>query len=285
MRFNLILLTCLAAGALALPLPVAADDGAADYARAREQLARAEFAPARASLEQAVRASDDNKEYRQQLAMLRQVMELRERIGTETDAARWEKMYGALRAYYYDFDLFGEAAALDRVLHARAGSPASGEALAETLLQLGANAEARAVLTGLAGEELTAKGRRLKALCYARTGGATEAEHLLSALPPATEANPELLYLEARVRALIGASEAARGALQAAFRATAPSALERLKARARACPDFAALAGDAAFTAVFSTASTVPESSCSRGASCGGCPRATSCASGAHSGK
>jgi tetratricopeptide (TPR) repeat protein len=255
-----------------------ADDSAVALSNAQALIARAEFTQALATLEGAAKAAPENHQIGQELAILRQVIDLRGKVAAEADPARYEKMAAALRAYYYDKDLYSEALSLDRECHQRLHTAASAEWLAESMLQMGANGDARTALTAYPVDQLSAQGKWMLALAYARTGGRAEVERLLSTLPPAMDANPSLLYLSARVHALLGAGEHARTDLARAFKATPPSALARLKTHAQSCPDFRALAGETTFTQVMATESTVPESGCSRGASCGGCPNAKAAA-------
>ncbi|MBM3318629.1 MAG: hypothetical protein FJY75_12330 [Candidatus Eisenbacteria bacterium] len=254
--------------------------GAEPFARAQAHLGRAEFTQALAALEEAAKADPAQADYRRELAIVRQVIDLRQRIQSETDPARRDRGAAALRAYYYDRGLFAEALALDRDRHGREDSPASAEALAETLLESGADAEAGDILAAMGADRLSPLGRWMLALAGAKSGERGEAERLAADLPAPPPDNAQMLYLAARVQALLGKGEPSLAALQLAFRSTPPSRLARLKDQARACPDFGPLAGEASFAAVFATESAVKESGCSRGPTCGGCPRASSCATG-----
>ena len=83
------------------------------------------------------------------------------------------------------------------------------------------------------------------------------------------------------LQAQLGREDDAAKLLTRCFESTPPSLLEATKDRARKREDLAGLATSSEHEGVWLTASKVKESSCSSGASCGACPSAKTCGSGA----
>jgi thioredoxin-like negative regulator of GroEL len=254
--------------------PIPADEALTPI---QQQLRAGDFDGALKLYDDALRVAPKNQELRQRQAILRQVITLRGQLEGEQDAARWEQAAGALRAFYWDEGLLQESLALDTRWYQRDPSAETASRLAETQLELGLNAEARATLAERATEQAPTELRLLHGIAAARQDGAEAARPLLGALSISKDAPPELRFLLARLQALGGKPEAARASLAQALATTAPSQQDRLRDRAKTCSDFAALAGSEAFAQVLETKSRIAESSCSTGKSCGGCPRATAC--------
>jgi tetratricopeptide (TPR) repeat protein len=260
------------------------DVGAAAFQEGRTSLAQGDFTRALASFEAAAKAVPDNSEYRQEFALVRQVVALRKSVATESDPERWGMTATALRAFYYDRGLYKEALPLDVERHRRLNSAESAALLGETQLEIGENAAAVATLGAVALKAHTPSGQWLLAIAHARTGAQAKAREMLAEIPAAPDGSAGLLFLAARVHALLGDGAEARDLLTRSLRSTPPSTLARAKDLAKACPDFRTLAEDPQFASVLATSSMVTESSCSQSKSCGGCPRASSCSSGSSGG-
>jgi tetratricopeptide (TPR) repeat protein len=255
-----------------------ADAGTAAFTQAKSYLTQSQFERALESYAAAAQAAPQNAAYRQEYALLRQVVALRQSLASEADAARWNTGASALRVFYYDRGLYDAALPLDQERYRRDGAPESAALLAETQLQLDRNTEAVVTLTAVSNDKLSPKGRDLLALAYARTGSRDRAKDLLAQAANTPE-SAEHCLLASRVHALLGDREAANKLLAQSFRLTPPSALPRAKEFAKNCADFRSLLSDPQSASVFETVSTVQESSCSRAKSCGGCPSAAKCGS------
>lgn len=254
-----------------------AENAAQRYAEGERRLAASDFAGALQAYEAAAAADKANVDYQQQFAILRQVVQLRDVVAREKKAEKRDTMARALRSFYYEHRLYAEALPLDQAQHDRVRTAESASLLAETLLEMGRNADAEATLTAFAGPGAPLATRLLAAIAQARQGRLDRAREIAGTIVlPETAANGQL-YHAARLQALLGQPDAAATLLTRAFQATAPGALAAARARAAGCTDFAAVASSPAFTAALETASKVSESKCSTMPSCGGCPQAKTC--------
>jgi hypothetical protein len=117
----------------------------------------------------------------------------------------------------------------------------------------------------------------LHGIAQARLGRLEPARASARGISALEGAPAAVLYHAARLQALVRERDAAVALLARAFQATPPSGQPGLRDRVRACPDFSGVAGEASFATALAAASTVPESKCSMGPSCGSCPRAKAC--------
>ncbi|MCK4413756.1 MAG: hypothetical protein KAY32_09445 [Candidatus Eisenbacteria sp.] len=258
----------------ATPAPAADGDPASPV---QELLQAGDFSGALQLYADAVRVAPDNQELRQRHAILRQVTALRELLGKEHDASRWEQAAGALRAFYWDEGLLRESLVLDTRWHQRDASAETAARLAKTQLELGMNAEAETTLAGMIEDQSPIELRLLYGIALARQSRIEPARAVLASLSLSDGTAPEPRYHLARLQALAGEREAAQQSLTQVLAATAPSQQAALRDRAKACPDFSVLAETTTFAQVLATKSQIKESSCSTGKTCGGCPRATAC--------
>src|SRR5690606_36023384 len=95
------------------------------------------------------------------------------------------------------------------------------------------------------------------------------------AVPKQSDARTD--YTLAWMYAAAGESKPSLEMLTRAFEGFAPSLLPGYKAHAKECPEFAALPA-AGLAKAMATESKVPESKCSGGSSCAGCPNRAKCA-------
>jgi len=274
------ILSCLIAGiwlVTATAVAGPAEDAAQRYAEGQRRLAASDFEGALEAYQAAARADQANVDYQQQFAILRQVVQLRQAVAREKRAEKRDTMSRALRSFYYEHRLYAEALPLDQAQHDRVRSAESASLLAETLLEMGRDAEAEAALAPFVSLDAPLATRIFTGIAQARLGRLDQAREMANALAlPETATNGQL-YHAARLQALLGQPETAATLLTRAFQATAPGALAAARARAQGCPDFRSIAASAAFTAALETASRVSESKCSAMPSCGGCPQAKTC--------
>lgn len=245
-----------------------------------ELLVQAKFEAALQAFAEAAKADPENQAYRQQFAVLRRVMQMREGIADETDSEKWESSAQALRVFYYANGIPAEALSLDRKRHADGPTPASAELLGETLLEAGRDSEAAGVLTEVPADQRTPRGTALLAVALVRQGSADEAAELLRDATLPEKPDPDLCYALARAFALVDDADEAAARLTSCFEHTPPSQLEDAKTRAKKCPDLRSLVASAGFEKCLATESKVKESGCSSGSSCAKCPSRGKCSSG-----
>jgi hypothetical protein len=254
-----------------------AETAAESFAQGEALLAKGQFPVALQSFAAAARDDRNNQEYMQHFAMVRRVVDLRSRLETEQNLVRWESMAKALRAFYVSERIYSELLMLDQKLHSRLGTGDTAAMLAETQLAMSRTADAVKTLSALEDSKATAMTQALLGIALVRCDRADEAKKIATKLELPAEAGPNLLYAAAQLHAGTGDSAKALKLLQTCFEATLPSILDGFKSHAKACPEFAAMAASPEFVAVLATKSKMPESKCSGGSSCAGCPMAGKC--------
>lgn len=257
--------------------PARAETPNESFAQGEKLLAKGDFSAAMQSYAAAARADRENQEYVQHYAMLRRVVDFRSRLEAEQAPERWEYLARALRAFYVSERIYPELLKVDVTLHGRLKSADSATMLAETQLAVGQNAEAAKMLSDLAPAKTTPMTQALLGIALARSSKADEAKQIAGKFSLPADAGPSLTYAAARLYASVGDSAKAAELLKTCFEATLPSMLEGYKTHARSCTEFAAIASRPEFARVLETQSKVPESKCSGGRSCAGCPMAGKC--------
>jgi len=253
----------------------------ADYkAQAETLLAKADFDGALEAYGKAAKADTGNTECREAYAVLRRVIKMREAVAKETNPERLAAVSSALRAFYYEREVYSEALALDQKTFEREKSADSAAALAQSQLQMGQTAEAEATIAQIAADQMTPDLLLLKAIAVARQGRTDEAKAVLADFKAPENSSPALFYNLACAHAQAGDAEAALKWLVQAFENIPPSRLDMFKSRASADKDLASLTDNPGFALALKTESKVKESSCSGGTSCGSCPSRTKCGSG-----
>ena len=258
-----------------------AEDAAKAFAEGEALLAKADFEGALKAFRTAAQTDRENQDYRQQYGVLRQIVRLRGEI-EEEHSGKWLGMARALRTYYHAHGVYAEALPIDQKIYEQ--HPGADEAvrLAETQLALGMSSEAVSTLRSVEEGEATGRTKVLLGLAYARQGEIEQARAVAENMVlNEDEADRRAFYELAGLRALVGDAAGAFEALTRSFELTPDSQLKGVKAKARACPDFAALARTIQFAKVLETESAVKESSCSQGTGCGSCPKRASCGGGA----
>jgi hypothetical protein len=256
------------------------EDAARLFADGRALLAKADFDGALRAYAAAMQADTENDDYRMEHSVLSRVIKIRAKFDEQKDAEKWAATARSLRAFYYDNDIYSEALALDKRVHARLNTTESAAMLAETQLELGKDADAAALLGGMNDSELTPQARVLLGIAWARQKKLDEARQTAGKLPKADEAGPGLLFDMARLASLTGDLKLAAELLTKCFEATPPSRLEGFKSYAKQCQDLGGLVKTEAFAKALRAESKVPESKCSSGTSCGKCPMRGGCSSG-----
>ncbi len=212
--------------------------------------------------------------------MVRQVLMMRDSLPKEKNVAQWEYMARALHTFYISNGLYGDALALDQQMHAKLNTASSALLLAETQLAMNKPAEAAGVLGGLPADKHDSTTRAIHSLALARQGKLAEAKQAAQSVQLTSAAGPGAIYAAARCYAAIGNMDQACQMLVRCFESSPPSRLEGFRQHARTSPEFAALASHAGYAAALQTQSKIPESKCSGGSSCAGCPMRGKCASG-----
>jgi len=274
-RRPVLLLMCLAV-CLAWPLMAQATPAEQAFAQGQQLLADGDLQGALQALATAVKQDRENPEYVRQYTMLRRVVQLRQRLAAEQDPRRWEYMARALRAFYLDQGIYPEALELDEQIHGKLQNAQSASMLAETQLAMNHNAEAATMLGRLAPVEHTPTTRALRVLALVREGKTDEARGLAEQVPLPEKAGPRTIYTVAWMQAALGNEREAMALLTRAMEELSPSQQPGFVAHAEACPEFANLP-KGAMAKVLQTKSKVPESKCSGGKSCAGCPMRGNC--------
>jgi tetratricopeptide (TPR) repeat protein len=256
------------------------DEAAALFDRGLSVLEEGEIAKAADLFLQASKAEPESKSYREHASLLRRVQQIRGVLAREKDAARWEQAAQSLRAFYYDFGVYGEALALDRQRHEKQGSLERALDLAESQLEMGLAAQVEVLLGKYADEKRNTRLDLLLGIAQARQGRKEEAAKCAERARIAKEeANARLLLERACLDSLLGEPTRAAVYLVRSFELTPPSRLDKSKAYAKARADLAALWDSPAAEMAWKTESKVKESSCSSGSSCGKCPKRSACGS------
>jgi len=247
------------------------------FARGQSLLRSGDFAGALADFAAAARSEPDNETFRQEHALLRRIVDLRESMATLDDGKKWQAAALALRSYYVDHALLEEVLLIDQQAHARLANAESAARLADTQIKLGRDDDAVRTLSGLTAKDQTLQTRVLLGIAFAHTGRIVEARSLADGVPVA-DAGPGLLYDLARLHALLKNHTVAIGLLTRCFESTRPSRLAAFKDYAKSDKDLSGIAALPEFASALATASKVKESDCSSGTSCGKCPSRDKCA-------
>jgi hypothetical protein len=250
------------------------------YAQGQARLAAADFEAALTAFKAAARADKENPEYRQQYALLRQVIRLEKRLPKEKNTERWLQGASALHNFYHAHGLYARCIPLDEKRYKRDPGAESAILLAETQLALGLNTRPAEILAQLPEDQQTPRTRALRGLALARDGRINEAKSLADDPRKIdAEAGPRHFYELARLLALIERPQDSLYALTQAIELTPPSQLEAFKDQVRGCTDLTALGKTNEFAEVMKLSSRVQESPCSGGTGCGKCPKRAKCGS------
>jgi Flp pilus assembly protein TadD len=248
-------------------------EAAAAHQRGLTVLASGDFDGAIAAFTTAAKADPENKQYRKDIALVSRVKALRGTLPKiEQNEAKWMKMSTSLRSFYLQYEVFGEAVAIDEARFKRFGTPAIAINLAESYLENHQDREAVKTLVALKDGDRTVRGKVMLGIGLARTGKMEEAKALAASVARGDAKDPQLLYDSACLNALIGDLDRASAQLTRCFESIPASSLVTLKRYSLTRADLKALRSDK-FASVWSTASKVKSSGCA------GCASAATCGS------
>jgi hypothetical protein len=265
------------AAILAISAIAHAETAAESFAKGEKSLVKGEFGTALQSYATAARADRNNQEYMQHYAIVRRIVDLRSRLEAETKLQQWENMARALRAFYVNERIYPELLKLDQAIHAKLNSAESAAFLAETQLAMDHNSAAVQTLSALEPSKTTAMAQLLLGIALVRSGQADQAKQIAEKFSLPNDAGPSVTYTAARLHAATGDSAKSMELLKACFEGTLPSQLDGFKSHAKTCPEFATVASTPEFAGIMKIESKVPESKCSGGSSCAGCPMRGKC--------
>jgi len=218
--------------------------------------------------------SPEHPVYVRRAAVLKRVGRLRRFVASQEISEKWAVAAATLHAFYLDEDLASLALEIDRRANAELKNPGTAIRLAEALLALDLDTEARTLLEGR--PKPTFHERVLLGVALSRLGKPKEAKDLRAALVLAKDAPPAQLRDLARLEARLGESPEALALLRNALERTPQEGLESARKRIEGCNDFATLRELPAYREVLKTKSKVVEG-CSGGSSCGTCPSRGDC--------
>ena len=255
-------------------------NSAADsFAKGEKLLTQGNFDTALAAYAAAVRADRGNQTYMQHYALLRRVIQLRKILNAEKEPTRWEKIARSLHSFYVSEKVYSEALALGRQIHAKLNNEWSAVTLAETQLALELNNEAVATLAGLTPEKSSAMSKALEGIALARDGRPDRTKEIANAFSLPEDADSRTIYAAARLFAAVGDSTKSLKLLTRSLESTPPSRQGGFRDHAKTCPEFSVMASTPEFAKTLDTKSKIPESKCSGGKSCAGCPMRGKCPS------
>jgi len=263
------------------PMTSNAQSAADSFAQGKALQAEGQLQPALAAFAAAARADRTNQEYFQQYMTLRQIIELRNRLASERDPKGWRNTANALHSYYFSQAMYPMALELSQQMQAYLKDAQSAVVVAETALAMNKNDVAAQAISALDESQLTPDARALLGVALARQGKSEDAKKIARTIEVSPETGIGTLFSVARLQAASGDGTTAVATLVKCFESTPPSRLETFKQYAQQCSDFASLAGKPAFQQALKTESKIPESKCSGGSSCAGCPMRGKCAHGA----
>lgn len=256
-----------------------AEDAAASKKQGDELLAKADFGGALKAYAAAAKADTSNVAYRNEYAILRQVITKREALAVEKNPEKWLATARALRSYYASRKLYEEALGVDKQVHERQKDADSAVMLADTYLALDKAADAEQVLAAVPADKQTPEVLIIQGIALARQDKVDQAKALAEKAKLPADAGPGMLYNYACLQARIGDKAGAASTLTRCFEQIPPSRLAAMKDIAKADRDLATVAGTPEFAAALKTESKVKESSCSGGGNCGSCASKGGCSS------
>lgn len=250
---------------------LANEEAEAAFERGTAVLTQGDFDGALAAYVEAAKADPENQDYRKQLALVHRVKQVRAQLAASVkDDTKWEATALSLRTFYLQYQVFGEAVALDEARHARFHTPATAIDLSESYLEHYQDAAAAKVLAALAPTERTVRANVMLGIAAARIGDLPKAKRLAAAFGRGDQVDTQLLYDRACLSALVGDLPTAADQLRTCFEGSPAASLVRLKTYTKTRKDLDRLRTPK-YAAVFETASKV------KAAGCAGCSSAATC--------
>ncbi len=249
------------------------------FAKGEALLTKGDLDGALAAYANAARTDRNNQDYVQHYAMLRRIVQLRKSLDEEKEPNRWENVARALYSFYVSEKIYSEALPLGRQVHAKLNNEWSAVALAELQLALNLNDEAARTLAELGSEKSSPATRALLGIALMRGKQNDGAREIAKSVVLSKETDSQTVYAVARLSAAVGDSANALELLTRCLQSVPPSRQESFREHAKTSPEFAAMAATAEFAKALNAESKLPESKCSGGKSCAGCPMRGKCPS------
>jgi hypothetical protein len=133
------------------------------------------------------------------------------------------------------------------------------------------------MLALLDSKKATLATQSLHGLALVRLEKIGEAKEIAKGLTIPEKAGPRELYCAARLHAALGNVPEAIDMLKKCMENVRPSLQAGYRAHAKQCDDFALLSSSDDFAKALATESKIPESKCSGGGKCAGCPNRAKC--------
>ena len=263
---------------LICPAVVRSETAAGAFAKGRAMLELADFRGALKAFATAARADRQNRQYLDHYSQLRQIIILRHRLAKEQNTNGWQEQAKTLHAFYVRNGIHTELLALDKQTHARLGTADSAAQLAQTQLAMKLNEQALDVLKAVPPTKQTMTTQTLMGIALVQQKKLAEARRLAAAIKIPDGTNPSKVYPLTRLHAAIGDSEYALELLTWCLTYLPPKMADTFKAHAKACPEFAALAGTKQFARVLKTESKIADDDFEcPGGGCANCPMRADC--------
>ena len=237
-------------------------------------LAQGNFDGAMKAFAGAAKTDPANQNYKQHLALVNRVKQVRAMNEKEQNVALWTKQAESLRTFYMDYEVFAEALAIDQRRFKKLGTPATAVDLAESQLELGKNAESVKLLVGLDKAMATPRSDVLLGIGLARLGKMDDAKAVAGNCAAQVDSKDlALLFDAACLNSLVGNQELAAKQLTLTFEQTPPAQLVKAKTYAKKRHDLAGLTS-AQYAGVWTVESKIKPAACGSAAGCGGCSKA-----------
>jgi hypothetical protein len=228
----------------------------------------------------AAKANPQVPYYRDQYAILRRVIKLKQLLAEETNAEKWKSYSVAVRAYYYSKGYYSESQELDLATAKKFETAEFAVNVLETLLMTDQNEEAVKFLETQKFTEKPVRYQTLEAVLLARTEKTEEALNAVKTIQLVPKTNAMSYFDLARVYWAAGDKEKAFSSLTVLMEHTAPSEQPVVQILIQRSREFAPLQGTEEMKTILATKSKVSQSGCTGGSSCGSCSLKDKCASG-----
>jgi tetratricopeptide (TPR) repeat protein len=230
-----------------------ASPGAKKFERGLQLLRKGKLAASLVAFDAAVSEAPLNKDYAAQGATVRKVLALHNRLSEEKDLAKWVRIARALHLFYHRYDLYDSCLVIDEQIHAKLNNGLSAALLAQTLMAQGKNKEAAELLLNLPEKKRSLGSNTMGIIALARAGHGERAKREAASLAIPGTLCAGKCYLLARMYAAVGDHNRAASLLSGAFAKAPKSRLKAFKAKAKRCPEFAALLADPRYASVMKT--------------------------------
>ena len=236
-------------------------------------LAKGDFNSAMKAFAGAAKTDPANQNYKQHLALVNRVKQVRAMLEKEQDVAKWTKQAASLRTFYVNYEVYEEALSIDQRRFKKLGTPAVAVDLAESQLELGKNEASVKLLVGLDKAKATPRSDVLLGIGLARLGKLDKAKAIAGNCAKPDGKDLALVFDAACLNSLVGNQELAAKQLTLTFEQTPPGQLDKAKAYAKKRQDLAGLRG-AQYAQLWTVASKIKPAECGSAAGCGGCDKA-----------